>query len=100
MKTIADMLREEGKKEGKEEGRRRGIAETLLTLLSHKIGQLPEDTQTQIHQLNEQPFSAKTRRRCNFAPAFVCRNSAHGYLCRFNGSVLESMILRGIVTFR
>ena len=58
MKTIADMLREEGKKEGKEEGRRRGIAETLLTLLSHKIGQLPEDTQTQIHQLNEQPLQS------------------------------------------
>ena len=58
MKTIADMLREEGKEEGKEEGRRRGIAETLLTLLSHKIGQLPEDTQTQIRQLNEQPLQS------------------------------------------
>ncbi|SFP60543.1 hypothetical protein SAMN05421839_1335 [Halolactibacillus halophilus] len=38
MKTIADVLREEGKEEG--------IAETLLTLLGRKLGQLPQDTQT------------------------------------------------------
>ena len=50
MKTIADVLREEGI----EQGERKGIAETLLTLLNDKLGQLPANTQTQIRQLDEQ----------------------------------------------
>ncbi len=58
MKTIADVLREEGIEQGIERGARKGIAETLLTLLSHKIGQIPEDTQTQIRQLDEQPLQS------------------------------------------
>ena len=50
MKTIADVLREEGKEQGKQQG----IAELLLMMLGDKVGPIPEDIQKQIYLLKEQ----------------------------------------------
>ena len=46
MKTIADVLREEGKEQG--------IAELLLMMLGDKVGPIPEDIQKHIYLLKEQ----------------------------------------------
>ena len=66
MKTIADMLREEGIAEGIEQGvaqgieqgiaqgKQQGIAESLLMMLDDKVGQIPKDMQKHIYQLDEQ----------------------------------------------
>lgn len=66
MKTIADMLREEGIEEGIEQGIEQGVAqgkrigmvEVLVIVLSNNLGQLPEDMQKQIHQLDEQTLKS------------------------------------------
>ena len=50
MKTIADVLREEGMEQGKQQG----IAELLLMMLGDKVGPIPEDIQKQIYLLKEQ----------------------------------------------
>lgn len=54
MKIIADVLREEGIAQGKQQG----IAESLLMMLDDKIGQIPEDMQKHIHQLDEQTLKS------------------------------------------
>jgi flagellar biosynthesis/type III secretory pathway protein FliH len=74
MKTIADMLREEGIEEGIEQGmeqgiaqgieqgiaqgKQQGIAESLLMMLDDKVVQIPEDMQKHIHQLDEQTLKS------------------------------------------
>ena len=52
MKTIADVLREEGKEQGKQQG----IAESLLMMLGDKVGPIPEDIQKQIYLVNYLPL--------------------------------------------
>ena len=54
MKTIADVLREEGMEQGIEQGKQQGIAELLLMMLGDKVGPIPEDIQKQIYLLKEQ----------------------------------------------
>ena len=54
MKTIADVLREEGKEQGIEQGKQQGIAELLLMMLGDKVGSIPDDIQKQIYLLKEQ----------------------------------------------
>jgi predicted transposase/invertase (TIGR01784 family) len=66
MKTIADVLREEGIEQGIEQGiaqgieqgiaqgKQQGIAESLLMMLDDKVGQIPEDMQKHIYLLDEQ----------------------------------------------
>ena len=70
MKTIADMLREEGIEQGMEQGiaqgieqgvaqgKRIGMVEVLVSVLSNNLGQLPEDMQKHIHQLDEQTLKS------------------------------------------
>jgi flagellar biosynthesis/type III secretory pathway protein FliH len=70
MKTIADMLREEGIEQGMEQGIARGIeqgvalgkrigmVEVLVIVLSNNLGQLPEDMRKNIHQLDEQTLKS------------------------------------------
>ena len=54
MKTIADVLREEGMEQGIEQGKQQGIAELLLMMLGDKVGSIPDDIQKQIYLLKEQ----------------------------------------------
>ncbi|SFS58224.1 protein of unknown function [Halolactibacillus miurensis] len=54
MKTIADVLREEGIEQGIEQGEQKGIAKTLLAFLSRKIEHLPEETKDKLRQLDGQ----------------------------------------------
>ncbi len=54
MKTIADVLREEGIEQGISQGKQQGIAESLLMVFGYKMGKIPEDMQKTIHHLDEQ----------------------------------------------
>ncbi|UOQ83318.1 hypothetical protein [Gracilibacillus salinarum] len=55
--SIADMLREEGKREGKKEGKKQTLAQVAIKLINKQIDTIPDDLEKKLYDQDEETLN-------------------------------------------